>query len=443
MQAKVPNLVRGNTYPLPCKRIRVSLQWQLEAGQKTDLDTSCVAIDRYGNILMDETVYFGNLENSNRSIHHSGDARQGGIGEIIHCNLDRVSNNVCALYFLVTAATLDKTLKDVKTASVRIIDTASDTPLCQFIPAFGGEHTAMFLMRVTREHQNWTMSIIEDMDHTARDFGTLIPEIKGYSRDLCPGIEINPRERIAIMRKGGVIRVKDFENSTSLTDRTLVFGLAWDVTNGENIDLDASAICLDSSLNLVEIISYKNLCSSNKSIRHGGDERTGDKEGDDEKIFIDLHKIPADVMHVGFVINSYSGQELDDVSLAKCHLFDAQTGDDLAMYKLSNDKSLDKHTGLLMACLYRNADEWNLRIISQAAQGLVAEKLVDDLKHFIRSVPAPAPAFIPEPDIIVNAMPDFLPVNEEEVEVNPFDTTGVPVPQPTTNVPSVPVPFFP
>ena len=148
-------------------------------------------------------------------------------------------------------------------------------------------------------------------------------------------------------------------------------------------------------------------------------------------------------MHVGFVINSYSGQELGDVSLVKCHLFDIQTCDDLVMYKLSDNKHLEKHTGLLMACLYQNADEWNLCSISQAAQGLVAEKLVDDLKHFIRSVPAPEPAFVPEPEIIVNAMPDFLPVNEEEVEVYPFDTTGVPVPQPTTNVPSVPVPFLP
>ena len=161
---------------------------------------------------------------------------------------------------------LDKTLKDVKTVSVRIIDTASDTPLCQFTPAFGGEHTAMFLMRVTREDQNWTMSIIEDIDHTAWDFDTLIPEIKEYSRDLCPGIEINSRECITIMRESDVIRVKDSENNASLTDRTFVFGLEWDVTNGENIDLDASEICLDPSLNLVEVISYTNLCSSNKSI---------------------------------------------------------------------------------------------------------------------------------------------------------------------------------
>jgi len=204
----VLNMVRGNTYPLPCNRIRVSLQWLIEAGQKIDLDTSCVAIDRYGNILMNETVYFGDLVNSNGSILHSGDAREGGIGEVIDCKLDSVSISVRALYFIVTVATPDKTLKDVKTASVSVMDTTSGTPLCQFIPGLGEEHTAMFLMRLTREQQGWTMSIIEDMDHTARDFGSLIPEIKGYSRDLFPDIVINPRERIAIMRKGGVIQVR-------------------------------------------------------------------------------------------------------------------------------------------------------------------------------------------------------------------------------------------
>jgi len=36
----------------------------------------------------------------------------------------------------------------------------------------------------------------------------LVPEIKGYSRDLVPGIAINPKERVAIMRKGGAIRLQ-------------------------------------------------------------------------------------------------------------------------------------------------------------------------------------------------------------------------------------------
>ena len=108
-------------------------------------------------------------------------------------------------------------------------------------------------------------------------------------------------------------------------------------------------------------------------------------------------------------------------------MFDIQTCDDFAMYKLSNNKPFEKHTGLLMECLYQNADEWYLCSISQAAQGLVAEKPVDDLKHFIRSIPAPKHAFVLEPEIIVNIMPVFLPVNKEEVEVYQFDTKGQPI----------------
>jgi len=205
---KVANMARGNTYPLNCGLIRVSLQWVIDDGEKIDLDTSCVAIDGHGNILMDETVYFGDLMNSNKSILHYGDALEGGKGEIIDCNLDYVSRGVRALYFIVTVATPGKTLKDVKNASVRVMNTKSKTLLCQFLPGLGEDHTAMFLMRVTRNRDDWTMTIIEDMDHTARDFGSLIPEIKGYSRDICPSVVVNPRERVAVMRKGGAIRVK-------------------------------------------------------------------------------------------------------------------------------------------------------------------------------------------------------------------------------------------
>ena len=127
---QVANMVRGNTYPLNCGRIRVSLQWVIEGGEKTDLDTSCVAIDGQGNILMDETVYFGDLINSNKSIRHSGDALEGRKGEIVDCNLDNILRSVRAFYFIVTVATPNKTCRDVKSASVTVMNTTSKTPLC-------------------------------------------------------------------------------------------------------------------------------------------------------------------------------------------------------------------------------------------------------------------------------------------------------------------------
>jgi len=325
------------------------------------------------------------------------------------------------------------------------------------------------------------------MDHTARDFGSLIPEIKGYSRDICPNVEVNPRERIAVMRKGGAIRVKDYSNGASF-DEDLVFGLAWDITNGKNIDLDASVICLDENLDVVDIISYQKLCSDCGSIRHAGDELKGEKEGDDEQISINLNGIQSNVMYVTFVVNSYSGEDLNDISSAKSHLFNPLTGVDLAQYQISNNSSLDdsemgnlsvtelkqllselgvdfrdclekrdlidrlrnskfapnndlensntKNTGLLMTCLYRSSDEWHLRVIGKVVVGIVAAKLVNDLQKYLRNELTPLLAIVPEPEIIVNAMPEscFVPT-----ENTPF----VPVSSHISVASSVPVSFVP
>ena len=65
--------------------------------------------------------------------------------------------------------------------------------------------------------------------------------------------------------KGEAIRVKHYKKGASL-DQNLVFGLACDITNERNIDSDASAVCLDSSLSQVEIISYNHLRSNDWSI---------------------------------------------------------------------------------------------------------------------------------------------------------------------------------
>ena len=77
------------------------------------------------------------------------------------------------MYFIVTVATSNKTFRDVKSASVQVMNTTSKTPLYQFLPGFGADDTAMFLMLVKRDHNDWTMTIIYDMDRIARDFGSL------------------------------------------------------------------------------------------------------------------------------------------------------------------------------------------------------------------------------------------------------------------------------
>mmetsp|Transcript_7384 Transcript_7384/g.11105 ORF Transcript_7384/g.11105 Transcript_7384/m.11105 type:complete len:620 (-) Transcript_7384:484-2343(-) len=456
---KALNLIRGNVYKVPAGgKLRVGLGWQLEGGYsgrhkkhgkrrdtsaETDLDTSCVAVGYGGDILMDETVYYGDLENSNRSILHTGDEREGdedidgtGDDEVIMCNLDRVSPKVLALYFIATVATAGKTFANVTSALVRVTDMKTGTLMCKIAPSLAGESTALLLFRLSRDLSNaggWVLSVIGDTHNTARDFGMLIPSIKGLTRDLVPHVSINPLERIALMSKGGAIRVRDFSGKSDGEDMPskLTFGLAWDITNGRNIDLDASAICLDKSRKCVELIFFRNLRSANGSIRHGGDEREGDEKGDDEKIFLSLDNVPSEVAYIGFVINSYSGQELDDVSKASCHLYDTKEKKDFARYVMSHCKALDRHTALVLGCLYRdesNENDWCLWIIGEPAQGRTAHDNVDELQRALVNGP-PKPKPPPEgpenyEDIVIPPMPDPVPVYEEDIIIEPMHEMG-------------------
>lgn len=123
----------------------------MEYGRLIDMDTSCVAVNSMGNVLMDETVYFGDLSNSNKSIYHSGDEQEGdekNDDEVITCDLDRVSQHVQALIFILTVATPDMTFAHIKSASARIMNKRTEMGICQVdLANYAQSGTAMFLMR--------------------------------------------------------------------------------------------------------------------------------------------------------------------------------------------------------------------------------------------------------------------------------------------------------
>ena len=188
------------------------------------------------------------------------------------------------------------------------------------------------------------------------------------------------------------------------------------MTNGANIDLDASALCLDSSYDLVNIVYFRKLVSDDNAILHHGDEREGDEIGDDEKISIYLDRMSSEVTYIAFVINSYSGQELDDISKASCHLFDPRTKIDIARCSLTNNKAFDKRTAIVVSCLYRVSNDWFLRVINDPGNAKVATELVPRVKKILRDNPSPLPASVPDPEIIVTAMPEDVDINVEPVD---------------------------
>eukprot|EP00966_Prymnesium_polylepis_P186028 4311695-Prymnesium_polylepis.1 len=66
----------------------------------------------------------------------------------------------------------------------------------------GGAHTALFMARLARTPTGWLLATIGEFDHTARDWGSVVPELRAYMGDLLPSIRVDPSERVAIMRKG-------------------------------------------------------------------------------------------------------------------------------------------------------------------------------------------------------------------------------------------------
>ena len=127
---------------------------------------------------------------------------------------------------------------------------------------------------------------------------------------------------MAIINTGSLIRVKDYTAERNVMPSVLAMGLAWDITNGQDIGLDVSAVCLDSRFELVDLIYSKNLRSLDGAIHHSGDKREGGEIGDDEKIIVALNVIDPKMEYIVFVINSYMEQELDDISMASYHRVD-------------------------------------------------------------------------------------------------------------------------
>ena len=157
----------------------------------------------------------------------------------------------------------------------------------------------------------------------------------------------------------------------------LMVGLGWDVNafdSGADFDLDAAAFMLGDNGRCPtekEFIFYGNLTHPSESIKHMGDNLTGEGEGDDEQIFVDLTKIPANVSKVAFTVTIYEaesrGQNFGQVSNSFIRIVDESTGQELIHYDLGEDFSIE--TAVVVGELYKHNGEWKFNAIGSGFQG--------------------------------------------------------------------------
>lgn len=178
------------------------------------------------------------------------------------------------------------------------------------------------------------------------------------------------------LQKGGNLSLS--KTDPSLTK--ILVGLGWDArsTTGADFDLDASAFLLDANGRVrdhKDFVFYNQLRSQDGSVEHTGDNRTGDGDGDDESIKVDLSLVPADIHKIAFTVTIHdaetNGQNFGQVSNAFIRIVNEATGAEIVRYDLAEDASTE--TALIFAELYRYDGEWRFRAIGQGFAGGLRE----------------------------------------------------------------------
>ena len=153
-------------------------------------------------------------------------------------------------------------------------------------------------------------------------------------------------------------------------------GLGWDarVTDGADFDLDASAFLLgagDKARSDADFIFYNQLKSACGSVQHTGDNLTGDSEGDDEVIMVELTAVPAEVQKIAFTVTIHEAeqrrQNFGQVSNSYIRLVNADTNVEIARYDLAEDASTE--TAMIFGELYRHGAEWRFSAVGQGYAG--------------------------------------------------------------------------
>ncbi|MCZ0983004.1 TerD family protein [Streptomyces diastatochromogenes] len=178
---------------------------------------------------------------------------------------------------------------------------------------------------------------------------------------------------VSLSKGGNVSLSKEAPGLSAVT-----VGLGWDIrtTTGADYDLDASALLLNDTGKVTSdrhFVFYNNLTSPDGSVEHTGDNLTGEGDGDDESLKVDLAAVPADITKIVFPVSIHDaenrGQSFGQVRNAFIRVVNQANGVELARYDLSEDAATE--TAMVFGELYRHGTEWKFRAVGQGyASGL-------------------------------------------------------------------------
>ncbi len=172
--------------------------------------------------------------------------------------------------------------------------------------------------------------------------------------------------------------------------RKVAIGLGWQVNQaGQSYDIDASVFMLGADGKIPNdkyFVFYNNLHSFDESLKHSGDNRTGEGNGDDETIYVDLAKVNPAIQEIVFVVTIHEGQEknqnFSQIKNAFIKIYNHESKNSLARYNLR--EAFSQETALEFGRLYKKENEWRFQAVGEGySSGLQSfvDKYIAETKH--------------------------------------------------------------
>lgn len=393
--------------------INVGIGWKHSSTDKDlDLDAWVACVDNGEmNARADSIVYFGHKTNYSGKVKHLGDNLHGGDGEsdneTVNIKLSELPKKCSHLIVGVTiygARFRGQTFASIEKAFARIYDTATGIDIIKYTDSITdklGSFSTILLGAFVKDKNTGEWEFIAlgtglDIDSVN---GAIAPKINMIVNNLdketssvntesnkfngSTNINSCATERKKVMAvslsKGGKVSLAKVAADAGIEHLSkLSVGLGWDTNRydgGAQFDLDASAFCCGANGKVTsdsDFIFYNNKVMP--GIEHMGDNRTGEGEGDDETINIDLDAIPENITEINITVTidqcDVRNQNFGMVENSYVRVVDQVTGTELIRYDLGEDFSTE--TAIVVAKIYKHNGEWKFNAIGSGFSGGLA-----------------------------------------------------------------------
>lgn len=389
----------GSNIPLPVARVTVDVTAPVR------LDVSGLLLTADGKVRSDDDFIFYNQPNGPGVTYRSGG---GSAPDAITVDTAALPPGIEKIVVTASPDAAGQTFQGIEpTATIRGAD--DNAVIASFTPPQLGAETALVIVEIYLRNGAWKVRAVgqgyaNGLAGIATDFGVTVeeptptptpapvapaPVAPAPTRAVAstpppaaappmpaappPGAgKINlDKGRVSLQKNQTVSLVKGGQPLLA----QVKMGLGWEPAyRGRDIDLDASVIAYGPQRNHVDSCYFGKLSILGGSIKHSGDNLTGEGGGDDEVIVVDLGRIPQDVTGLVFTVNSFSGQKFTEVAKAYCRLIDAASGEELVRFDLTNAEA---QTGVMMAKLIKQfTGEWEMTAMGEFVKARTVRNMV-------------------------------------------------------------------